>query len=85
MIVATYSVHNAEPHIHPRARGIGPSKWLIRVYATDGKEKWQQDIRHNQRCELHDLLPIAAQTADDTLTELDWVVTDAGFQVIRLR
>lgn len=49
--------------------------------------KWRRVGKrsHDHRCHLYDLLPIAAQTANDTLAELDWVVTDAGFQVIRLR
>ncbi|MFT0137313.1 hypothetical protein ACEK07_04535 [Alcanivoracaceae bacterium MT1] len=85
MIVATYSVHNDKPVIAPAARGLGPGRWQVRLYAHGETERHSDQIRNTQPCNLSDLLELAIQTHNEMLDELGWTVVDAGFQVLRLR
>lgn len=85
MIVATYSVHDDAPLISPKAAGLGPGRWLVKLYARGETERHTDQIRNSQPCHLSDLLQLAVQTHDDMLNELGWLVVDAGFQVLRLR
>ena len=81
MIVATYSIHNQQPRI--LSAGHGASRWLVKVWVTDGEVKTERSIRSG-RCRLADLLPVAADEIDDMLAENE-AYTDGGFTVVRLR
>lgn len=85
MLVATYSIHKEVPWIRPGTQGLRRHKWQIRLFAQNELERHEQRIDHKQTCSLYDLLQVAGKAADEMLKELDWEVTDAGFQVIKLR
>lgn len=81
MIVATYNIHHAEPRILSTVQGA--SRWLVKVWVTDGEVKTERSIRSG-RCRLSELLPVAADEIDDMLAESERY-TDGGFAVVRLR
>lgn len=81
MIVATYNIHHQEPRI--LSAGHGPSRWLVKVWVTDGEVKTERSIRSG-RCRLAELLPVAADEIDEMLAENERY-TDGGFTVVRLR
>jgi hypothetical protein len=85
MLVAGHSVHNAAPWIRPRMSALQRGKWLIRLYAQNEEFRYHRDIHHKQQCTLFDLIQVADKAAKEMLKKLDWEVTDAGFQVIKLR
>lgn len=82
MIVATYSIHDAEPRILRTVSG--PAKWLVHVRATDGVEQLAREIRNKSACHLSDLLQQANEAVGEMIDELP-AYTDAGFTVVRLR
>lgn len=81
MIVATHNIHNAEPRI--LAQVSSPSRWLVKVWVSDGEVKTERSIKSG-RCLLSDLLPVAADEIEDMLAENERY-TDGGFTVVRLR
>lgn len=81
MIVATYNIHHQEPRI--LSAGHGPSRWLVKVWVTDGDIRSEREIRSG-RCRLSELLPVAAGEIDEMLAENE-AYTDGGFTVVRLR
>ena len=85
MLVACYSVHDAEPRISPKARGLGCRKWLVRVHASNGDDSSTDKIHNQNPCNLVDMLDTAQACIDEMLEELDMTITDAGFQVFLLR
>jgi hypothetical protein len=85
MIVATYSVHDKNPRISDRAAGLGQRRWQIKLYARNGGDQSNRDIRPQGSCYLVDVLPLATEAINELLDEFDNTVTDAGFQVVVLR
>ena len=85
MILATYSVHDKNPRISDRAAGLGPRRWQIKLYARNGGDQSNRDIRPRGSCYLVDVLPLATEAINELLDEFDNTVTDAGFQVVVLR
>lgn len=85
MVVAGYSVHDDKPWVRPGTQRLGRCKWQIRLFAQNELERHEQEINHKQPCSLYELLHVAGKAADEMLQELDMTVTDAGFQVIKLR
>ena len=81
MIVATYNIHNKEPRILSTVQGA--SRWLVKVWVTDGDIRSEREIRSG-RCRLSELLPVAAGEIDEMLAENE-SYTDGGFTVVRLR
>lgn len=82
MLVATFTVRDDQPRV---LRTVPhPARWLVQLYATDGEERIDRDIRNKQPCHLSELLPTAREAISELLEELP-AYTAAGFRVTRLR
>lgn len=85
MLVARYSVHDAQPWISPRATRLGQRKWLIKIHAATGEQNSADTLRNHKPCHLVDIIDTASDSISELLDEHDNTVTDAGFQVFLLR